>query len=76
MGHRVRPGLYALGSRGKDGQVLVTANHTLSLDVLRSSLEGRGTYLLVLDTQGKNVRCAAGKGTFGTEELLKAIGAT
>jgi len=28
---------------------------------------------LVLDTKGINVWCAAGKGTFGTEELIKRI---
>jgi len=30
-------------------------------------------FILVLDTKGINVWCAAGKGTFGTEELIKRI---
>jgi hypothetical protein len=76
LGHRVRPGLYALGSPDQDSRVLVTSNYTLSFDALRSSLPGRNAYILVLDTRGINVWCAAGKGTFGTEELLKAIDGT
>ena len=30
-------------------------------------------WILVLDTQGINVWCAAGKGTFGTEELVRRV---
>src|SRR5512138_2445510 len=75
-GHRVEPGLYALGHPGPESRVFVTANYTLSFDALRSALAGWDAYLLVLDTQGINVWCAAGKGTFGTEELLRQIQAT
>jgi hypothetical protein len=74
--HRVEPGLYALGSPAPDSQVLVTANYTLSFDKLRSSLKGIDCYILVLDTRGINVWCAAGKGTFGTGEIVHRIKAT
>ncbi len=74
-GHRVEPGLYALGSPVPESPVLVTANYTLSFDALRSALPGIAAYILVLDTQGINVWCAAGKGTFGTDELVRRIGA-
>ncbi len=76
MGRRVAPGLYALGQPTPDSPVYVTANYTLSFDALRSALNGMDAYLLVLDTQGINVWCAAGKGTFGTDELLQRIQAT
>jgi hypothetical protein len=76
LGHRVAPGLYALGQPTADSPVFVTANYTLSFDALRSALNGMDAYLLVLDTQGINVWCAAGKGTFGTEELVRRIQAT
>jgi hypothetical protein len=75
-GHRVEPGLYALGSPTADGPVFVTANYTLSFDALRSALAGRDCYILVLDTQGINVWCAAGKGTFGTDELVHRVEVT
>ena len=74
--HRVAPGLYALGAPTPDSPVFVTANYTLSFDALREALAGVDAYILVLDTQGINVWCAAGKGSFGTEELLQRIAAT
>ena len=75
-GHRVEPGLYALGNPTSDSPVLVTANYTLSFDALRSALGGIDGYIMVLDTQGINVWCAAGKGTFGTDELVHRVEAT
>ena len=71
--HRVKPGLYALGSPTPDSPVFVTANYKLSFNALRSSLAGVDGWILVLDTHGINVWCAAGKGTFGTNELVKRI---
>ncbi len=72
-GHRVPPGLYSVGSPDSGAPVIVTANYTLSFDAVRSSLGGRDAYILVLDTKGINVWCAAGKGTFGTDELINRI---
>lgn len=74
--HRVEPGLYALGEPGEVSPVFVTANYTLSFDALRSALAGMDAYILVLETNGINVWCAAGKGTFGTDELVGRIEAT
>jgi hypothetical protein len=74
--HRVEAGLYALGDPTPASPVFVTANYTLSFDALRSSLRGTDGYLLVLDTEGINVWCAAGKKTFGTDELVHRIQAT
>jgi hypothetical protein len=74
--HRIKPGLYALGNPGKESPIFATANYTLSFDALRSVLKGMDCYILVLDTFGINVWCAAGKGTFGTEELVCRIEAT
>ncbi|MFZ1898274.1 MAG: mercury methylation corrinoid protein HgcA [Methanoregula sp.] len=73
MGHTVAPGLYRLGHPKADSPVFASANYTLSFDALRSALAGTDAYILVLDTKGINVWCAAGKGTFGTEELVRRI---
>jgi len=73
MGYTVKPGLYAVGQPDKKSPVLVGANYKLSFDVLRKNLAALDCWLLILDTRGINVWCAAGKGTFGTEELLKSI---
>ena len=70
---RVRPGLYALGDADPDSPVFVSANYRLSFDALREALQGMDAYMLVLDTRGINVWCAAGKGNFGTEELVSRI---
>jgi hypothetical protein len=73
MQYRVEPGLYALGAPGSESPVFVSANYKLSFDYLRRALAGLDAWILVLDTGGINVWCAAGKGTFGTEELVRRI---
>jgi len=74
--YRIPPGLYALGSPDSNSDVLVTANYKLSFDKLRQALPGRAFWILVLNTNGVNVWCAAGKGTFGTAELVDRITAS
>ena len=74
--HRVEPGLYALGKPTPDSPVFVSANYSLSFDTLRSALDEVDGYILVLDTKGINVWCAAGKGTFGTDEIVTRVFAT
>ncbi len=73
--YTVNPGLYAVGDPDKNSDVLVTANYKYSFDMLRCELKGLDVWILVLDTKGINVWCAAGKGTFGTAELVKRISA-
>ncbi len=73
MDYMVDPGLYALGDPDSNSPVLVTANYKMSFDYLRRALPSRNAWILVLDTQGINVWCAAGHGSFGTEELIKRI---
>jgi hypothetical protein len=70
---RVKPGLYALGEIDDTAPVIVTANYKLTFDAVRSALAGRSAWVLVLDTRGINVWCAAGKGTFGTQELVRQL---
>jgi len=71
MNHAVKPGLYAVGKPDKKSPVLVSANYKMSFDALRKELKGIDAWILVLDTKGVNVWCAAGKGTFGSLELVK-----
>ncbi|MDK1031240.1 MAG: mercury methylation corrinoid protein HgcA, partial [Planctomycetia bacterium] len=76
MHYTAQPGLYAVGQPGAESPVLVSANYKMSFDRLRSQLCGMDAWILVLDTDGINVWCAAGKGTFGTEEILRRLDAT
>lgn len=73
MKYAVAPGLYAIGEPDASSPVLVTANYKMSFDSLRSALRGRSAWILVLDTHGINVWCAAGKGTFGTQNLVNQL---
>ncbi len=74
--YTVNPGLYAVGAPDKNSDVFVSANYKLSFDALRKALKGLNVWVLVLDTRGINVWCAAGKGTFGTDELIRRISIT
>jgi len=73
MNYTIAPGLYAIGEPDHLSPVLVSANYKLSFDYLRRELGGLNLWILVLDTKGINVWCAAGKGSFGTAELIRMI---
>ncbi|MCG6926670.1 MAG: hypothetical protein LJF30_15335 [Acidobacteria bacterium] len=76
MSYAIAPGLYAVGRPGPDSPVLVSANYKLSFDLLRRAVAGLDAWILVLDSKGVNVWCAAGKGTFGTAEVVGRVEAT
>jgi CO dehydrogenase/acetyl-CoA synthase delta subunit len=71
--YTVATGLYAIGKPTAESPVLVTANYKLTFDKLRAELSATDAWILVLDTKGVNVWCAAGKGTFGTRELEQRL---
>jgi hypothetical protein len=71
--YRIAPGLYGVGRPDSAAPVLVTANYKLTFDALRRELAGLDAWILVLDTRGVNVWCAAAHQTFGTEELAQRI---
>jgi acetyl-CoA decarbonylase/synthase complex subunit gamma len=73
MNYLVPAGLYAVGEPTPEAPVLVTSNYKMTYDLVRRALAGRNVWLLVLETFGINVWCAAGKGTFGSDELVKRI---
>ncbi len=68
--YAMKPGLYRVGTPEPDAPVFVSANYKLSVDALRSSLDGIDAWILVVDTKGINVWCAAGKGTFSAEAVI------
>ncbi len=73
MNYSLPPGLYAVGEPTKESDVFATANYKLTFDTLRRELKGLNAWIMVLDTKSINVWCAAGKGTFGTDELVNRI---
>lgn len=73
MSYKIPTGLYAIGHPKDTSKVIVSANYKLTFDVIRQALVGENVWLLILDTKGINVWCAAGKGTFGSKELIYQI---
>jgi hypothetical protein len=71
--YTIAPGLYKVGNPGRESDVFVSANYKLSFDTLRKNLGSLNAWILVIDTKGINVWCAAGKGTFGTVNLANGI---
>ncbi|SCZ10130.1 CO dehydrogenase/acetyl-CoA synthase delta subunit [Alkaliphilus peptidifermentans DSM 18978] len=71
--YKISPGLYAIGNPDDKSEVLVTANYKLTIDQLRKELFEESFWVLVIDTNGVNVWCAAGKGTFSTEEVIYQV---
>ena len=74
--YTVAPGLYCINNPSADSEVLITSNYKLTFDILRKNLKETKAWIIVLDTKGINVWCAAGKGTFGTKELITKIEST
>jgi len=71
--YRVTPGLYKVGKPDSLSDLLISANYKLSFDVLRKNLVGLNVWILVIDTKGVNVWCAAGKGTFSTANIVNSL---
>jgi len=74
--YRIAPGLYAAGAPDALAPVLVSANYKLSFDSLRSCLSGIDAWILVVETAGINVWCAAGKGIFSAREVADRVRST
>ncbi len=73
MRYAIEPGLYAVGNPDGKSPIFVTANYKLSFDQLRGALHKKQAWILVLDTNGINVWCAAGKGSFSTGPLVQSV---
>jgi hypothetical protein len=71
--YKIAPGLYCVGAPDSRAPVLVTANYKLTFDTLRKELTSINAWILVLDTRGINVWCAAGKDLFSTDEVVRRV---
>ncbi len=70
---KVVPGLYCVGDPTPKSPVIVTANYKLTFDAVRKELRGLDAWILVADTRGINVWCAAGKALFSTDEIITSV---
>jgi ubiquinone/menaquinone biosynthesis C-methylase UbiE len=71
---KVRPGLYKVGKPTPDSPVLVTGNYTLTLRRLVKAIDGKvDVWVLVANSAGINVWCAAGGKYFTAEKVIAAV---
>ncbi|MBI4518091.1 MAG: 4Fe-4S binding protein [Deltaproteobacteria bacterium] len=69
----VSPGLRVIGKPDRMSPVLLTGNYDLSVRRLRRALRGLDAYLLVANSRGINVWCAASGGHLGTPQVVTAL---
>jgi len=71
------PGLYAVGRPDQDSPVLVTGNFDVTVRRVVAAIYGQlDAWLLVADSAGINVWCAAGGGYFTAEKVIAAVNAS
>lgn len=68
-----RTGLVRIGNPGRNAPVLVTGNFQLTVDRVRHALKGLDAYLLVANSHGVNVWCAATGGHLTNHDIVSVI---
>jgi NAD-dependent dihydropyrimidine dehydrogenase PreA subunit len=71
--HRAPTGLVRIGSPGPSSPVLVTGNYTLTVRRMRQALAGLDAWLLVANSNGINVWCAAGGGHLTHHDVISVL---
>jgi 2-polyprenyl-3-methyl-5-hydroxy-6-metoxy-1,4-benzoquinol methylase len=72
--YKFRTGLYAVGRPDERSPVLVTGNFDLTVRRLVKAIDGKiNAWVLVSDSAGINVWCAAGGGFFTAEKVIAAL---
>jgi len=72
--YAIAPGLYYTGDRyDRDAPLLVSANYHLTVFLVARRVRAANARLLVIDTDGINVWCAAGKGRFGNDQIVRQL---
>jgi len=71
--HRARVGLVRIGNPDRHSPVLLTGNFTLTVRRLRKVLQGHDAWLLVANSKGINVWCAAGGGYLTHHDIISVI---
>ncbi len=68
-----RTGLVTIGRPGRDAPVLLTCNFRLTRERVKRSLEGIDAYLLVANSRGVNVWCAATGGLLTNHDVVSVL---
>lgn len=70
---RAPTGLFPIGNPDENSPVIVTGNFSLTLARVKTALRGRDLWLLVAQSDGINVWCAADGGIFTHNRVIDAI---
>lgn len=70
---RTRTGLRAVGRPDRSSPVLLTGNYDLTVRRVLRSIRGLDAWLVVADSHGVNVWCAASGGHLGTHQVVTAL---
>jgi NAD-dependent dihydropyrimidine dehydrogenase PreA subunit len=68
-----KTGLVKIGNPGRDAPVLLTGNFRLTVERVRRALEGIDAYLLVANSAGVNVWCAATGGHLTNHDVISVL---
>jgi NAD-dependent dihydropyrimidine dehydrogenase PreA subunit len=71
--HSAPTGLFPMGKPDADSPVLITSNFTLTVKRVRRALAKKDVWLLVANSKGINVWCAAAGGIFTESSIIDAI---
>ncbi|MFQ5740675.1 MAG: hypothetical protein ACE5JX_16850 [Acidobacteriota bacterium] len=68
-----RTGLVKIGKPGREAPVLLTCNFRLTVERLKRTLVGIDAYLLVANSRGVNVWCAATGGLLTNHDVISVL---
>ena len=68
-----RTGLIKIGNPGKDAPVILTCNYHLTVERMKRALKGMNAYLLIANSRGINVWCAATGGHFTNHDVISVL---
>ena len=71
--HESPTGLFSIETPDEGSPVIVTANFSLTVQRVRRALRGQNAWLLVANSDGINVWCAAAGGAFTEHRVIDAI---
>lgn len=69
----VNTGIVRIGNPDKDSPVLVTCNYLLTVERLKKYLKGIDCFLLIVNSRGINVWCAATGGHFTNHNIISVL---
>ena len=68
-----RTGIIRIGNPGRNAPVFVTGNYRVTVERVKRALQGLDCYLLVANSHGINVWCAAAGGHFTHHSVISAL---